>query len=292
MRSIIIKSSFVLVIAIIVAGVFHFTLGRVNQPVVPISVNHLVEESPQPEIKQSPVVPISSSEDTVWRVQTDEKVVALTFDADMFYGTRQLLLSGKWQSLYDDRIIAELELKKIPATIFVTGLWAEVYSKELERIAANPLFEIGNHSYDHPSFVPYCSGMTPIPDSADAMEIDKTDTLLKKYAGASYKPLFRFPGLCNDAYDKAEVIKRGYTIVAADADGHDGWNMDTVSIVNRVLSKVHPGSIILFHFQGGLAAPKTFEALPYIISALEKDGYTFVKVTDLLKLQKPEIKKP
>ena len=49
-------------------------------------------------------------------------------------------------------------------------------------------------------------------------------------------------------------------------------------ITQRVLSGVKPGSIVLFHN----AALHTPEALPGIIDSLQKDGYTFVKIADLI----------
>lgn len=45
-----------------------------------------------------------------------------------------------------------------------------------------------------------------------------------------------------------------------------------------MLSKVQPGSIVLFHN----AAEHTPEALPGIIESLQADGYTIVPVSELL----------
>lgn len=45
-----------------------------------------------------------------------------------------------------------------------------------------------------------------------------------------------------------------------------------------MLSKVKSGSIVLFHN----AADHTPEALPGIISTLQEQGYTFVKIADLI----------
>lgn len=50
------------------------------------------------------------------------------------------------------------------------------------------------------------------------------------------------------------------------------------AIQKRVLSKVCPGSIILFHN----AALHTPEALPGIIQSLQKDGYKLVPVSQLI----------
>ena len=49
-------------------------------------------------------------------------------------------------------------------------------------------------------------------------------------------------------------------------------------MTQRVLSKVRSGDIVLFHN----AAKNTPAALPDIIEALQADGYTFLKVSDMI----------
>ncbi|HYA05240.1 MAG TPA: hypothetical protein VEF90_05065, partial [Xanthobacteraceae bacterium] len=47
---------------------------------------------------------------------------------------------------------------------------------------------------------------------------------------------------------------------------------------------VRPGSIVVLHMHGGPNAPETAVALLDIIKKLRADGYSFVKVSDLLEL--------
>lgn len=63
-----------------------------------------------------------------------------------------------------------------------------------------------------------------------------------------------------------------------DVDSLDWKDLSASEITQRVTSKVQPGSIILFHN----AALHTPEALPGIIEALLKDGYTLVPVSELI----------
>ena len=49
-------------------------------------------------------------------------------------------------------------------------------------------------------------------------------------------------------------------------------------ITQRVVSKVQPGSIVLFHN----AALHTPEALPGILETLIQDGYTFVPISQII----------
>jgi peptidoglycan/xylan/chitin deacetylase (PgdA/CDA1 family) len=114
--------------------------------------------------------------------------------------------------------------------------------------------------------------------------VQKTDDLLRKYAVA-YKKYFRFPGLCFDADDVKRVEAQDYTVVDGDVDGGDGFVMKPGPIVATVVSHVRPGSIVILHMHGGPNAPETALALPEIIKRLRAAGYSFVKVSDLLKLR-------
>lgn len=77
-----------------------------------------------------------------------------------------------------------------------------------------------------------------------------------------------------------------------DAWARGGWHIPTVAIgdsldwkelsapeiTKRVLDRVKPGSIVLFHN----AALHTPEALPGIIESLQADGYTLMPVGELI----------
>ncbi|MBP1736484.1 MAG: polysaccharide deacetylase [Oscillospiraceae bacterium] len=64
----------------------------------------------------------------------------------------------------------------------------------------------------------------------------------------------------------------------AEGDSLDWKGISADEITKRVVSKVSSGSIVLFHN----AAIHTPEALPGIIEALLKDGYTFVPISQLI----------
>lgn len=61
-------------------------------------------------------------------------------------------------------------------------------------------------------------------------------------------------------------------------DSLDWKEIPASEITQRVTSKVHPGSIVLFHN----AAIHTPEALPGILEALTQDGYTIVPISQLI----------
>ena len=62
------------------------------------------------------------------------------------------------------------------------------------------------------------------------------------------------------------------------SDSLDWKGISASEITQRVLSRVRPGSIVLFHN----AAEHTPEALPGILEALIADGYTVVPISQIL----------
>ena len=216
---------------------------------------------------------------------TNQKVVALTFDADMTFKMFNELKSGKIASWYNERVIAMLRQEHVPATLFLAGLWIEQYPAVTQDLSTDPLFEIGNHSYSHPGFGSPCYGLGSIRKSNQAIEVQRADALLKKYT-TSYQKYFRFPGLCFDPGDLETIEAQGYTVIGGDVYAGDGFEKSPTRIVLNILTHVRPGSIVILHMHGGPNAPETANALPDIIRKLRLRGYTFVKVSDLLSMSR------
>jgi peptidoglycan/xylan/chitin deacetylase (PgdA/CDA1 family) len=115
--------------------------------------------------------------------------------------------------------------------------------------------------------------------------VQRADTLLQKYA-TSYKKYFRFPGLCFDPGDVETIEAQGYTVIGGDVYAGDGFEKSPAKIVSNILVHVRPGSIVILHMHGGPNAPETANALPDVIRKLRLQGYTFVKVSDLLTISR------
>lgn len=208
------------------------------------------------------------------------KKIALTFDACMTGSMAKKLETGKENSLYNAAIIEYLLHEKIPATIFISGLWAEKYPDVVKAIAADPLFEIGNHSFYHRAFTEDCYGLSVLPENEKEADIRKTQAVLIQLTGKQPK-LFRFPGGCYHAADQALVSYLGLKIVGWTFASGDAFNSDTDAIIENVLTKARSGAIVVFHLMGGRYAPKTAEVIRVIIPALKKKGYDFVTVSKL-----------
>jgi peptidoglycan/xylan/chitin deacetylase (PgdA/CDA1 family) len=73
------------------------------------------------------------------RLDTDQKVIALTFDA----------CGGPKGSGYDAKLIDYLESEKIPTSLFISGRWMKRNLDIFHDLAKKPLFEIENHGLNH-----------------------------------------------------------------------------------------------------------------------------------------------
>ena len=67
-----------------------------------------------------------------------------------------------------------------------------------------------------------------------------------------------------------------YSVIQWDTDSLDWINKGVDTIINRVVSKAHPGDIVLLHASD--SSQQTHEALPVIIEQLRAKGYEFVTV--------------
>jgi len=209
--------------------------------------------------------------------------VALTFDADMTRGMLLRLRAGRVRSWYDARIVRELRATRTPATVFLTGLWTQTYPGVVRSLAADPLFELENHSIDHASFGSPCFGLPTVP-SVPAKREEVAGAAATIAATAGRRPrYFRFPGGCHSNDDARLVAAQGETPVGWDVVSGDPFQPDAAAVTRAVLGGVRPGSIVVMHIVGAPNAPATFTALQTVIPTLKARGYRFVTLQELLR---------
>ncbi|MBM7870044.1 polysaccharide deacetylase family sporulation protein PdaB [Clostridium pascui] len=192
----------------------------------------------------------------IYSVDTQEKKVSITFDVN-------------WGNDNTIEILDILDKYNVKATFFIIGNWAEDFP-ELTKEIYKRGHEIGNHSDTHPDF-------TQVSKDRIIKEISVADAKIMKITGQGTK-LFRCPsGSYNDNALNA-VKSAGYNCIQWDVDSID-WKAEGADIeYERVMKKVNAGSIILFHSD----AKFTPYNLPRIIENLKANGYSFVKVGDLI----------
>lgn len=206
--------------------------------------------------------------------------IALTFDACMTDGMAKKVETGLEKPLFNAAIIHFLRQEKIHATLFISGLWAERYPEIVKELAADSLFEIGNHSYNHRGFTGNCYGLPAMTEGEKQADIRKSQEVLTRLTGKAPR-LFRFPGGCFEQPD-LELLKLyklkmvGWTYASGDA-----FNSDTAAIVQQVLQKARSGAVVVFHLAGSRYAPKTAEVIQVIVPELRKRGYRFVTVSEI-----------
>jgi peptidoglycan/xylan/chitin deacetylase (PgdA/CDA1 family) len=193
------------------------------------------------------------------RVETTEKVVALTFDDGPHPAGGQYVL---------DTLAAE----QVHATFFLMGRDLETYPDLGRKIAAAG-HEIGNHTYNHQRMV----GVLP---STAAKEVEDTDARIRAtgYQGDIHfrppngKKLFALPHYLSTHNRKT---------IMWDVEPDSAGTPAAQQIERETLEQTKPGSIILLHpmYAG---RDQTRQALKPIITGLKERGFRFVTVSALL----------
>ena len=211
--------------------------------------------------------------------RTGGRTVALTFDADMTADQGPRAAAG--EHFDHPRLITTLRALKVPATVFMTGRWAEEYPDQARSIGRDPLFEVANHSYSHYAFTEDCYGLPAV--SADRMraDVERAYDVFRKVGVPDAKPYFRFPGGCYDRTALKALAPAGVTAVQWDVVGGDAFATDAEAVAAQVLEGVRPGSVVVLHCTRS-AAPTTERAVREAVPELRRRGYRFVKVSDLI----------
>jgi peptidoglycan-N-acetylglucosamine deacetylase len=259
------------------------TLGDEPAPKIPHTGRMAPPTRPAPEVKEAegPTGGEVSAR-LVTHGPRKRRAVALTFDADMTQGMVANLRSGRVPRYYDDTIVSYLRSMRARATVFSTGLFARVYPRVVTSLAADPLFEIENHSFDHAGWRAPCYGLPSISgEGRKRDEVERTAAILERVTGARPR-YFRFPGGCHTRADAELVASLAEQPVAWDVVSGDPFQSDPAVVVRNVLEGVRPGSIVVMHLNGAPNAPATSRALRTIVPALRQRGYRFVTLEQLL----------
>lgn len=192
----------------------------------------------------------------IYCVQRDQKMVSISFDA-------------AWGNEDTQQLIDILGQYDVTATFFVVGAWVDKYPESVKALA-DAGHEVMNHSDSH-------AHMSQL--SSDQIVADLNACNDKIEAVTGVRPtLVRPPYGEYDDHVISTIRSMGMEPIQWDVDSLDWKDLPASEITQRVVSKVQPGSIVLFHN----AALHTPEALPGIIETLLQDGYTFVPISQII----------
>lgn len=194
----------------------------------------------------------------IYCVQTEEKKIALTFDA-------------AWGNEDTGILLDILKKHNIKATFFATGGWVSSYPEDVKKILAEG-HDLGNHSENHKNM----STLNHTEQEEEIMLVHNRVKQLTDYEMFLFRPPY-------GDYDEALidcVTDCGYYAIQWDVDSLDWKDYGTDSIIRTVTEHKHlgNGSIILMHN----GAKYTASALERIIVSLQSEGYEFVPLSELI----------
>ncbi|QOD38805.1 polysaccharide deacetylase family protein [Candidatus Wolbachia massiliensis] len=190
-------------------------------------------------------------------LSNDNKFVALTFD------------DGPSNNRAND-IINVLESHKAKATFFLLGERINKKTSEIVKKIYKAGHELGNHSWSHKK-------LTSLSSEEQLQELEKTNIAIRNATEQNVK-WFRPPYGCHDDNLIENTSRLNMYSILWTVDSLD-WQGDKPEIlVERVVSNVHNGAIILFHDHNNKS--NTVEALPQVIKILKESGYEFVTLSE------------
>ncbi|MBE7126690.1 polysaccharide deacetylase [Bacillus mycoides] len=195
------------------------------------------------------------------RVETNEKVIALTFDDGPTNNVKQIL--------------PLLDRYNAKATFFLIGNELEKNLSLGEDIVQSG-HQIGNHTYSHNRMV----FKTP---SFIKEEIEKTNSIIRQ-TGYTDKIDFRPPNGKKLIGLPYYLNKNNIETITWDLEP-DTFYTSTADKIEYVSKNVKPGSIILLHPMYD-ESNENLQTIEGILDSLSKKGYQFVTVNELQKKAK------
>lgn len=202
-----------------------------------------------------PVVPPTA----IYKVDTNQKVLALTFDIS-------------WGEKASGPILDILKQKNVTkATFFLSGPWVSHHIDIAKRIKSMG-YEIQSHGYMHKNYSEYS-------DNWMRDQVRKAERSIYDATGVK-TTMIRTPNGDLNKRVVATLTGMHYTVIQWNTDSRDWMNPGVEAIKQRVLTKAVPGDIILMHASD--SCKQTHLALPAIIDGLRAKGYHFATVSELL----------
>ncbi|MEU6500917.1 polysaccharide deacetylase family protein [Streptomyces californicus] len=190
------------------------------------------------------------------------KCIALTFDAGPGKDT--------------PRLLDILKEKRVHATFFLLGKHHVLKYPDVVRRIEDEGHEVANHTWTHKI-------LTDQDPASIRTELERTQAAIEKITGRKPRLMRPPQGRTDDTV--SEISKDlGLSQVLWSATAKDYATNDSALIRERIVDQASKDGVILLHdiYKG------TVPAVPGIIDALQKDGYTFVTVPELMAPAEPQ----
>jgi probable sporulation protein (polysaccharide deacetylase family) len=178
------------------------------------------------------------------------------------------IINVAWGNEYLSDILAVLKKYQVSASFFLEGNWVKK-NPELAKMIVSAGHEVGNHSYSHPD-------MKILPAGQIRNQLQKTNEVIEAATGV--KPIWFAPpsGSYRDETVKIAAEFQLKTVM---------WTVDTVdwkkptpeTLINRVISKIDNGSMVLMH-----PTEATAKSLDRLIALIKEKNLKIGTVSDLL----------
>ncbi len=196
------------------------------------------------------------------RIDTEDRVIALTFDA--------------CGGAYDRALIEYLKEKEIPATLFISGEWIDNHPDTLVALWENPIFDIANHGKDHKPLSVQGNSAYGIPGTASIEEVYEevygNHLKIKELTGHASK-FFRSGTAYYDEVAVKIVEDLGEIAVNYNVLGDAGGTF-TANQIYESMVQAEPGAIMLFHMNH--PDSDIAEGVKLGVEALLEEGFEFV----------------
>ncbi|MCT8137222.1 polysaccharide deacetylase family protein [Anaerobacillus sp. CMMVII] len=206
----------------------------------------------------------------IHKMTTEEKVVALTFDA----------CGGEWGSGYDEALIDYLISEDIHATLFINSRWIDTNLEQFLYLASLDQFQIENHGTEHRPLSVNGGIAWGIKGTASVEEvISEVMTNYEKILSLTgHAPrYFRSGTAYYDEVSVAIVEEMGMKVINYDILGDAGATF-SASQVRDSLLRSQPGSIALLHMNQ--PSKGTAEGVKMAVPLLKEQGFRFVTLNE------------
>jgi len=178
------------------------------------------------------------------------------------------IINVAWGNEYLSEMLATLKRHNVSATFFLEGYWTKK-NPELAKMIVSAGHEVGNHSYSHPD-------MSKLTAAKAREQMNKTNEIIEAATGEKCVWFAPPSGSYRDETVKLANELNMKTVM---------WTVDTVDwrkpspdvLINRVMSKIDNGSMVLMH-----PTESTAKSLDRLITLIEKKNLHIGTVSELM----------